>query len=719
MLASIQKMTNKSYILDDKITVVSGVGPKIQQVFNSIGIYKIRDLLFYFPRRYKDYRETKEISKIVVNDEVTLKGKVTSSGLIRSKRKIYEVIISDETGQFKIIWFNPFYGYLKQNFQIGTTVVLSGKATKSNSSKFLQMVNPKPENIIFLLTDSGVSDFAKIAPIYPLTKGLTQNRLNMILNEIFLNTSLKELDLFSQDVMDEYGLINISDSISRIHKPLNEDELVDLEVSHSVGSSIYHKTIIFYEFLILCLGVKEKQKSKQVLIGKQHLTKSKNSFYSSLKENLPFVLTSSQEQVLKEIIYDMRSKEQMNRLLQGDVGSGKTIVALLSMALSYDNGYQSTIIAPTEILADQHYLFLKKYVDIDELAILKSSLSSEQRKEVLNKIASGSVKFIVGTHSLFQDRVVYENLGLIVIDEQHRFGVLQRKLMAEKGRSPDILIMTATPIPRTLSSIFFSDYSISRINMMPENRGKIETKISSLRSSDNAFDFAVNQLKEGRQAFVLCPLISKSENIEFESLADVESVYKDVAFNYFKDFKVEILHGKQKSSDKEKIMDKFRKKEIDVLVSTTVIEVGVDIPNANLMIIYNPERFGLSQLHQLRGRIGRGGYDSTCILMVDDINESSKERLSIFRDNLDGFVLSEKDMQIRGPGAFYGAGTEQSGRFWDLHLANLRRDFEILKEAKKCADNIESYKFYNDRMSILESLILDFWGDKLELTKTI
>lgn len=719
MLASIQKMTNKSYILDDKITVVSGVGPKIQQVFNSIGIYKIRDLLFYFPRRYKDYRETKEISKIVVNDEVTLKGKVTSSGLIRSKRKIYEVIISDETGQFKIIWFNPFYGYLKQNFQIGTTVVLSGKATKSNSSKFLQMVNPKPENIIFLPTDSGVSDFAKIAPIYPLTKGLTQNRLNMILNEIFLNTSLKELDLFSQDVMDEYGLINISDSISRIHKPLNEDELVDLEVSHSVSSSIYHKTIIFYEFLILCLGVKEKQKSKQVLIGKQHLAKSKNSFYSSLKENLPFVLTSSQEQVLKEIIYDMRSKEQMNRLLQGDVGSGKTIVALLSMALSYDNGYQSTIIAPTEILADQHYLFLKKYVDIDELAILKSSLSSEQRKEVLNKIASGSVKFIVGTHSLFQDRVVYENLGLIVIDEQHRFGVLQRKLMAEKGRSPDILIMTATPIPRTLSSIFFSDYSISRINMMPENRGKIETKISSLRSSDNAFDFAVNQLKEGRQAFVLCPLISKSENIEFESLADVESVYKDVAFNYFKDFKVEILHGKQKSSDKEKIMDKFRKKEIDVLVSTTVIEVGVDIPNANLMIIYNPERFGLSQLHQLRGRIGRGGYDSTCILMVDDINESSKERLSIFRDNLDGFVLSEKDMQIRGPGAFYGAGTEQSGRFWDLHLANLRRDFEILKEAKKCADNIESYKFYNDRMSILESLILDFWGDKLELTKTI
>ncbi|MFL2630296.1 MAG: ATP-dependent DNA helicase RecG [Thermodesulfobacteriota bacterium] len=719
MLASIQKMTNKSYNLDNKITVVSGVGPKIQQVFNSIGIYRIRDLLFYFPRRYKDYRETKEISKIAVNDEVTLKGKVTSSGLIRSKRKIYEVIISDETGQFKIIWFNPFYGYLKQNFQIGTTVVLSGKATKSNSSKFLQMVNPKPENIFFLPTDSGVSDFAKIAPIYPLTKGLTQNRLNMILNEIFINTSLKELDLFSQDVMDEYGLINISDSISRIHKPLNEDELVDLELSHSVGSSIYHKTIIFYEFLILCLGVKEKQKSKQVLIGKQHLVKSKDSFYSSLKENLPFILTSSQEQVLKEIIYDMRSKEQMNRLLQGDVGSGKTIVALLSMALSYDNGYQSTIIAPTEILADQHYLFLKKYVDINELVILKSSLSSEQRKEVLNKIASGSVKFIVGTHSLFQDRVVYENLGLIVIDEQHRFGVLQRKLMAEKGRSPDILIMTATPIPRTLSSIFFSDYSISRINMMPENRGKIETKISSLRSSDNAFDFAVNQLKEGRQAFVLCPLISKSENIEFESLADVESVYKDVAFNSFKDFKVEILHGKQKSSDKEKIMDKFRKKEIDVLVSTTVIEVGVDIPNANLMIIYNPERFGLSQLHQLRGRIGRGGYDSTCILMVDDINESSKERLSIFRDNLDGFVLSEKDMQIRGPGAFYGAGTEQSGRFWDLHLANLRRDFEILKEAKKCADNIESYKFYNDRISILEDLILDFWGDKLELTKTI
>ena len=409
----------------------------------------------------------------------------------------------------------------------------------------------------------------------------------------------------------------------------------------------------------------------------------------------------------------------MSRLLQGDVGSGKTIVALLSMARSYDNGYQSALIAPTEILADQHYLFLKNYVNIEDLVILKSSISKTEKIRIKERIVSGKAKFIVGTHSLFQEDVEYKKLGMVVIDEQHRFGVVQRKLMSEKGENPDVLVMTATPIPRTLSNIFFTDYKISKIDEMPKNRGKISTKIVSIKDSDKVYNFLVNELNNSRQAFILCPLISKSDNEEFESLEDVESLNLKLKKGKLKDFEVGVIHGKLSADEKESVMNKFRLNKINVLISTTVIEVGVDVPNASTMIIYNPERFGLSQLHQLRGRIGRGPSKSTCILLVDQISEVSKERLLIFKNNLDGFIISEKDMEIRGPGAFYGAGSEQSGKFWDLHLANLRRDFSILKEARLCSLNIEEYSFYKKDKDCFNSLILSIWGEKLNLTKII
>ena len=714
-------MESNKYKLSDSLSSLPGIGPKIEKLFEGIDVKNIQDLLFYFPRYYKDYRNTKKISEIFENEEITIKGEIISSNLIRSRTKIYEVVIKDDLAQLKIIWFNPFYRYLKDNFVIGNFAIISGKAVKGRSSKYLQIVNPKPENIIIIGKDEKLEKFGKISPIYPLTKGLTQNRIVNILDYSLLNTELLSLDFFSEDIIKKFNLCSISQSIIGIHQPerLKDEEVVDTESSESIYESIPHRTFIFFEFLILCLGIKYKQNTKDKNVGISHFTTEKKGLFSKIFSNLPFLLTNSQLHVLEEIRKDMSSTIQMSRLLQGDVGSGKTIVALLSMARSYDNGYQSALIAPTEILADQHYLFLKNYVNIEDLVILKSSISKTEKIRIKERIASGKAKFIVGTHSLFQEDVEYKKLGMVVIDEQHRFGVVQRKLMSEKGENPDVLVMTATPIPRTLSNIFFTDYKISKIDEMPKNRGEISTKIASIKDSDKVYNFLVNELNNSRQAFILCPLISKSDNEEFESLEDVESLNLKLKKGKLKDFEVGVIHGKLSADEKESVMNKFRLNKINVLISTTVIEVGVDVPNASTMIIYNPERFGLSQLHQLRGRIGRGPSKSTCILLVDQISEVSKERLLIFKNNLDGFIISEKDMEIRGPGAFYGAGSEQSGKFWDLHLANLRRDFSILKEARLCSLNIEQYSFYKKDKDCFNSLILSIWGEKLNLTKII
>ena len=714
-------MESNKYKLSDSLSSLPGIGPKIEKLFEGIDVKNIQDLLFYFPRYYKDYRNTKKISEIFENEEVTIKGEIISSNLIRSRTKIYEVVIKDDLAQLKIIWFNPFYRYLKDNFVIGNFAIISGKAVKSRSSKYLQIVNPKPENIITIGKDEKLEKFGKISSIYPLTKGLTQNRIVNILDYSLLNTELLSLDFFSEDIIKKFNLCSISESIIGIHQPerLKDEEVVDTESSESIYKSIPHRTFIFFEFLILCLGIKYKQNTKDKNVGISHSTTEKKGLFSKIFSNLPFLLTNSQLHVLEEIRKDMSSTIQMSRLLQGDVGSGKTIVALLSMARSYDNGYQSALIAPTEILADQHYLFLKNYVNIEDLVILKSSISKTEKIRIKKRIASGKAKFIVGTHSLFQEDVEYKKLGMVVIDEQHRFGVVQRKLMSEKGENPDVLVMTATPIPRTLSNIFFTDYKISKIDEMPKNRGEISTKIASIKDSDKVYNFLVNELNNSKQAFVLCPLISKSDNEEFESLEDVESLNLKLKKGKLKDFEVGVIHGKLSADEKESVMNKFRLNKINILISTTVIEVGVDVPNASTMIIYNPERFGLSQLHQLRGRIGRGPSKSTCILLVDQISEVSKERLLIFKNNLDGFIISEKDMEIRGPGAFYGAGSEQSGKFWDLHLANLRRDFSILKEARLCSLHIEEYSFYKKDKDCFNSLILSIWGEKLNLTKII
>lgn len=721
MLDTFLVTINNKLRISDSVQSLNGVGPKLSERLNYIGIYKIIDLIFYSPKSYKDYRDVRDISNLSDGDEVTIKGKIISSGLLKSRRKIYEVVINDGTGHFKIIWFNPIYGYLKQNFKPDSWIVISGKVSATKNRKIFQFINPKPENYNIFEDDIDVDQYASISSIYPLTKGLTLKRLKQLIKEALERVDLTELDILSKDLIKEFKLKQVSSSLIDIHLPDRGNNFIDLSSTESVQNSLSYKSLVFMEFLMLCLGIKLNRPEKNLKLGIKQQKKDKSSLFDSIFINFPFDLTDSQKNVLNEILNDMGSNKQMNRLLQGDVGSGKTIIALLAMAVSYDNGYQTALIAPTEILSDQHFLFLKKYVPNDEIVILKSSLKQNEKKETYEKIKNGNAKFIVGTHSLFQENVDYHSLGLIVIDEQHRFGVEQRKNMIDKGLKSDLLIMTATPIPRTLSSIFFSDFDISKISELPKKRGNIETKIVSKSNLDKLYNFISDQLVRGRQAFVLCPMIDKSDVEEFEKLIDIKSQYDYISRSSLGKFKSSTLHGKMSSLEKEQIMEQFRNKEIDILISTTVIEVGVDIPNANLMIINNPERFGLAQLHQLRGRIGRGIYDSYCIMLVDDLSENSLDRIRTFAEIKDGFLLAEKDLQMRGPGAFYGVGTEQSGNIWELNFADLKRDIEILKSAKNCSDKYDYYEFYKSEENVnkINKLIKHLWGYRLELTKAI
>ncbi len=711
-------MSNKLNI-NSKISSLKGVGPKLENILKNAGIIDLSDLLFYFPRKYNDYRYLKNIDELVEGEEITIKGKIISSGLIKARRKIYEVIINDGTGNFKITWFNPIYKYLKENFKIDNFVILSGKTNKTKSAKIFQIFNPSPDQYFISNNDDDLVNFANISPVYKLTKGLTQNRLKKILTDVLKKIDFDELEIFSNDILNDFNLMKISDSIRYIHKPSKSSEIVDLESANSVNNSIAHRSMIFYEFLLICLGMKIASEENVIKKSKKHILEN-NSLYSEILDKLPFQLTNSQNKVLNEILKDMSQDEQMNRLLQGDVGSGKTIIALLSMAVSSDNNFQSCIVAPTEILADQHYLYLKDFVPNEELVLLKSSLSVAEKNNALKLIKSGQAKFIVGTHSLFQPNVIYKNLGLIVIDEQHRFGVEQRKLMMEKGEGSDVLIMTATPIPRTLSSILLSDYDVSTIDRIEHKKQNIETKIVDKAQFDKLIDFIDDQLSQGRQAFFLCPLINSSENEDFENLVNVYLLKDILQKTNLKKYKYDILHGDLDTSKKEHIMSELRAGKLNFIISTTVIEVGLDIPNANIMTIFNPERFGLSQLHQLRGRIGRGRHSSYCFLINDSkINDNSMERIKVFTQINDGFELSEKDLALRGPGAFYGAGSEQSGNVWNLNLGNIKRDIHILKEAKECADRIESYNiFTNDKDKIIKNIDL-IWGKTINLTKIL
>lgn len=650
--------------LDSSIQYLKGVGPKRAAKLNRIGIYTIYDLLFYFPREYDDRRKITKIKDLKNKEKVTIEAIVSGSSTTLRPRKnvaITKIPIKDDTGICYMVFFNQ--SYIEKTFKIGDKIKVNGRVDISYGN--IQIQNP-----IYSKNDKD-SNTNSIIPIYPLTNKLTNNEIIKLI-KLAISSNLHNIDeIFTVEMRKKLNLIGIDKAIKNIHFP---------ESREMYKFSKYR--LVFEEFLILQLGLllvrsKLKNSKKGVVFNKVDRS-------DELLERLPFPLTDAQSKVFTEIKKDMESDKIMNRLVQGDVGSGKTIIAILSIFKAIVSGYQTVMMAPTEILANQHFEEISNLLGSFNIKceLLVGSLKAKKKEELLEEIKKGNIDIVVGTHALIQDSVMFKRLGLAITDEQHRFGVKQRAKLTEKGITPDVLVMSATPIPRTLAMILYGDLDISIIDELPPGRQKIDTYAVSENMKMRAFEFLRKQIDEGRQAYIVCPLVEESETLDIKSATEV---YEEMKELYGGNYNVGLLHGKMKPKEKDEIMKRFKENSIQILISTTVIEVGVNVSNANIMLIMNAERFGLAQLHQLRGRVGRGKYKSYCILINKSKNKVARERMRIMEKTSNGFIISEKDLELRGPGEFFGI--KQHG-LPELKIANIFTDMKILKIAQNVANDI-------------------------------
>lgn len=644
--------------LNKEIQFVKGIGPKRADKLNKLEIFTLKDLIYYFPRQYEDRSNIKKISRLENDEKVSIKGIITRIDTYSPKKgmNITKIDVRDESGYIRLTFFNQ--EYITKVFKSGDSILAYGKVKIENNFKELYSCE------IEHYTNAPQST-CKIQPVYPLTYGLTNKELGSMIKSVLLKEEFKIKEYLPRYIIDRYKLCGIDYAIRNIHNPSSKDAL---------KIALYR--LVFEEFLILQLGLFYFKNGVNESNGIEF---KENEKLNDIVNSLPFKLTKAQNRALDEILDDMKSSTVMNRLVQGDVGSGKTVVALLSLASAVLNGYQGALMAPTEILAAQHYESFKETLEIFNIKseLLVGSLTKKQKEKVLDKVKNQEVDILIGTHALIEDKVEFKNLGIVITDEQHRFGVRQRGRLSNKGDSPDILVMTATPIPRTLALILYGDLDISIIDELPPGRQPIETIAIEHKRRNEAYENLVrDEVQKGRQVYVVCPLVDESEKIE--ATAAVELV-EELKREFFNDLRVGLLHGKMKPSEKDSIMDDFKNKRLDILVSTTVIEVGVNVPNATLMIIENAERFGLAQLHQLRGRVGRGKHKSYCILIYNSKTEVCKERMSIMEETTDGFKISQKDLEIRGPGEFFG--TRQHG-LPELKVANIFKHMKILKLAQ-------------------------------------
>lgn len=605
-------------------------------------------------------------------------------------KTMQRLVIRDETASGIITWFNQ--PYLKDKFVVG------------HKYKFFGKVNKKGGKITFnspvFDAEEKSQNTGRIIPIYPLTYNLSQNQLRKI-----MEAGIKEVygnlpETLPEYLVKNYNLEDINNATKHIHFP---DEFKDFDIAR--------KRLVFEELLSVQLALLELKNSYNNEI--KGIEFSKEAKMSDVINTLPFKLTKAQLRVLEEIDSDMEKDKNMNRLLQGDVGSGKTVVAMCAAYKAVKSGYQAAIMAPTAILATQH---LENFKNILEnlgirCELLVSGISKKKKENILERLKNGEIDILIGTHAIIEDNVEFKNLGLVVTDEQHRFGVKQRTKIAEKGENPDVLVMTATPIPRTLALILYGDLDISIIDELPPNRKKIETFAVNKNMTDRVNMFIKKQIDEGRQAYIVCPLVEENEEMDLKS---VEKIYETYSKEVFPQYRVEYIHGKMKPKEKDDIMERFKKHEIDILISTTVIEVGVDVPNSNIMVIENAERFGLAQLHQLRGRVGRGEYKSYCILKYEGKGETVRKRMKVMCDTNDGFIISEKDLELRGSGDFFG--TMQHG-LPEFKIANLFEDMNILKVAQEAAIKIidKDPKLEEKENARLKRLIRDKFTKRIEI----
>ncbi len=652
-------------------------------------IETVEDALYYFPRTYEDRRTVKSMSKIRPGHRETVMGEITLAGKVRARsRSLYQITISDGTGTVTLLWFQFNEKYLRSAYKKGATVILTGDVSVGYRDA-LQIVHPRPEDIEVIEEGEELDEdhvhFNRIVPIYPLTEGLKQRRIRRIMKSVVDGYSSSLSLKLPAAIKIKRGVIDLGAAVSRVHFPSNDDGVVELADKDSVYGSPPHKTLSYNEFLMMELGLALKKRDVSRLDGISFAPNGELT--GRLSARLAFKLTSAQKRVLSEIEQDMRSGRPMNRLLQGDVGSGKTIVSVLSMLKAVECGYQTVLMAPTEILAEQHLSSVLEYVKGLGIRVvfLKSGLGRGEKNIYYKAIASGEAQIVIGTHALLQEKVDFKNLGFVVIDEQHRFGVIQRAVLMGKGGNPDVLVMTATPIPRTLALTVYGDLDVSVLDELPPGRKEIGTKVyyDQKGSRERAYEAVRREVEKGRQAYVVYPMIEESEKPDFKDLKYATRMAEELKNEIFPEFRVGLLHGRMKTEEKEAVMKRFISHHIDILVSTTVIEVGVDVPNATVMVVENAERFGLTQLHQLRGRVGRGGHDSFCILISSfKRSEDAEKRLSIMEQTTDGFRIADADLMIRGPGDFLG--TKQSG-LPQFRFADLLRDSRILEEAREDA----------------------------------
>ena len=679
---------------EDSVTRLPRVDRVTALRLGRLGIKTVRDLVYHFPFRYEDWSRVRKIAELRPHEEATVVGRIIAVQATRLGARglpATEVLVADETGTLRVVWFNQ--PYLARTFKTGTTLVLSGRTEYFRGVKVFE----SPEYEVYDGADE-LLHTGRLVPIYRVTEGLTPKTLRRLIKtalDVCLNAIPDGLPAW---LRAEFDLVDLATALRQIHFP---DDYVALRSAR--------RRLAFEELFYIQVLVLSRRRQAEVGATAPRL-QGGQGLVSAFIAALPFKLTTAQERVLGEVLADLGRDRPMNRLLQGDVGSGKTVIAAIACAIANANSVQAALMAPTEILAEQHYRTLVRLLGSD-VALLTGSTPEARRAEILQGLAEGSVLLVVGTHALIQPGVTFARLGLAVIDEQHRFGVAQRAALRQKGYNPHVLVMTATPIPRTLALTMFGDLDLSIIDEMPPGRPEIKTKVISPAERQRAYNFVRRQIEQGRQAFIICPLVEDSEKIEAAAaIQEYERLQKEV----FPQFRLGLLHGRMKGPEKEAVMVAFHRGELDILVSTPVVEVGIDVPNATVMLIEGASRFGLAQLHQFRGRVGRGEHPSYCLLISDEASLNGDQRLQVIESTQDGFLLAEKDLELRGPGEFLG--TRQSGlpemrlaRLSDLALIELaRREAQALLQADPALERPEQ--------ALLAQRLAAFWNTQGDMS---
>ncbi len=690
------------------VQYIKGVGPKIAALLARKGLKSVEDMLYFLPRRYEDRRHIKSISSVDISARETVMGTITAVAIRRYRsRRVLEVTVDDGTGLLTAKWFQGNFAYLAKKFRKGETVILTGEVKIFLLGK--DMLHPDYE--ILDKNDDELLHFKRIVPVYSETEGLHQKNIRKIMMRVVTEYSSCVSSPIPDEICRRNNLVDIEYAIRNVHFP---DYNQDIEALNDLRSPA-RRRLVFDEFFFFELGMALKRTG--------HVFESGISFkpggplVKKFHEILSFELTGAQKRVIGEIEADMQRPHPMHRLLQGDVGSGKTVVSMAAMVTACDAGYQAAIMAPTEILAVQHFNNIRKWTRKLGIrtALLTGNMKAGERRKIVREIESGEIGIVAGTHAIIQEGVVFGNLGLAVIDEQHRFGVMQRAILREKGVNPDVLVMTATPIPRTLAMTVYGDLDISVIDEMPPGKKPVKTKVFYEKNRDKVYDIIRKEAEKGNQVFIVYPLVEESEALD---LKDATSMAAHLQKDIFPDLRVGLIHGRMKGTEKDAIMAGFKRGDLDILVSTTVIEVGIDIPTASLMVVEHAERFGLSQLHQLRGRVGRSDLNSYCVLVAQHMGSiDARKRLRVMEQTNDGFRIAEEDLLIRGPGEFMG--TRQSG-LPDFRVASILRDAGILNEAGREAFLLAEKDpgLAKPEHRALKEVLMKRWESRLEIAKT-